>query len=401
METMTKLFRIGYGPSSSHTMGPSFAAKKFKEKNPHADKFVTTLYGSLAATGKGHMTDKAIIHVFSPKKTEIIWEPEHPLAFHPNGMDFEAFDQEGKSLDRWRVFSVGGGAIREENQVQPPKSLYSMTTMADILVYCENSGKPLWEYAIDCEGESLRKYLEEVWSAMLLSVHHGLENEGMLPGGLGLHRKAGSYYIKAQNIAQQLKQESFVFAYALAVSEENSAGGQIVTAPTCGSCGVLPAVLYWMQDMYHFSDTRIVNALATAGLIGNLVKFNGSISGAEVGCAGEMGTACAMAAGAATQLLGGSPAQIEYAAEMGLEHHLGLTCDPVKGLVQIPCIERNAMAASRALQCATYAILSDGKHRIPFDQVVDTMTRTGRDLSASYRETSTAGLAKTWTHSQK
>ena len=398
---MSQLFRIGYGPSSSHTMGPSFAARKFKEKNPTAEKFVVTLYGSLASTGKGHMTDKAISHVFQPKKSEIIWEPDHPLPFHPNGMDFEALDNNGQSINRWRVYSVGGGAIREENQIHPPRSIYPLTKMAEILVYSENTGKPLWEYAIECEGDAIRDYLQEVWSAMLLALHQGLETEGALPGGLGLQRKAGSYYIKAKNIGEELKQESFVFAYALAVAEENSSGGQVVTAPTCGSCGVLPAVLYWMQKMYHFSDNRIINALATAGLIGNLVKFNGSISGAEVGCAGEMGTACAMAAGAATQLLGGSPSQIEYAAEMGLEHHLGLTCDPVKGLVQIPCIERNAMAASRALQCATYAILSDGKHRIPFDQVVETMTRTGRDLSASYRETSKAGLADTWTHSQE
>jgi len=228
------------------------------------------------------------------------------------------------------------------------------------------------------------------------AIAEGLEQEGVLPGTLKVARKASTYYVKANNVGLVFGQIGLAFAYALAVSEQNASGGKVVTAPTCGSCGVLPAVLMFLQKQYNFSDKRILNALATAGLIGNLIKTNASISGAEVGCQGEIGTACAMAAGAAIQLLGGSPAQIEYAAEMGLEHHLGLTCDPIGGYVQIPCIERNAVAAARALECASYSMFSDGKHRIPFDTVVETMNITGRDLQASYRETSTGGLAKEW-----
>ncbi|MCP4152168.1 MAG: L-serine ammonia-lyase [bacterium] len=396
MESIRELFRIGYGPSSSHTMGPRTAAQRFKTKHPDAESYVATLYGSLAATGIGHLTDKAIVDVFRPRATEIIWKPETVLPFHTNGMEFEAVDAKGKRHSKWRIYSVGGGAIKEENEtLSPKKSFYKMNKMAELLTWTDKYGCSLWEYVFECEG-GIRTFLEEIWSIMLIAIHNGRENEGALPGGLHLQRKASSYNIKSKTFSGGLKNFSFVFAYALAVAEENAAGGKIVTAPTCGSCGVLPAALYMLQEMYHFSDIKIINALATAGLLGNLIKHNASIAGAEVGCAGEIGSACAMAAGAAAQLLGGSPNQVEYAAEMGLEHHLGLTCDPVSGLVQIPCIERNAMAASRALECATYAILSDGKHRIPFDDVVLTMYRTGRDLRDSYKETSTAGLAKTW-----
>lgn len=393
METIREIYRIGHGPSSSHTMGPRHAAEIFKKRNPKADKFVVTLYGSLAATGKGHLTHTAITETFSPIETQIIWKPDIHLAFHPNGMDLEAFDKDNESMDRWRVFSVGGGAIREEGDAESSKFIYPLTHMTSILHYTEKNGKSLWEYVFECENETIKNFLEKIWEAMQKAIHNGLENEGVLPGNLFIRRKASSYHVKSKNFDGELKKISSVFAYALAVSEENAAGGQVVTAPTCGSCGVLPAVLLSMKEMYLLSETKIINALATAGLIGNLIKYNGSISGAEVGCGGEVGAACAMAAGAATQLMGGSPQQIEYAAEMGLEHHLGLTCDPVAGLVQIPCIERNAMAASRALECATYAILSDGKHRISFDEVVETMARTGRDLSSRYRETSAAGLA--------
>lgn len=396
MESIKELYRIGYGPSSSHTMGPKQAAETFKKKHPEAERFNVILYGSLAATGKGHLTDKAVRDTLGPEKTSIIWKPEIQLPFHPNGMELEALDKNGKLLDRWRVYSVGGGAIREEDAAESPEKIYPLTRMTEILEWTDNFGKTLWEYVMESEPDSLRPYLETVWKTMQKSINQGLENEGSLPGDLHLRRKAYTYHIKSKNFSGELKKFSFVFSYALAVSEENAAGGKVVTAPTCGSCGVVPAVLKCLQEMYLFSDQKIIYALATAGLIGNLVKHNGSISGAEVGCAGEVGTACAMAAGAAAQLLGGSPHQVEYAAEMGLEHHLGLTCDPIMGLVQIPCIERNAMAASRALECATYASLSDGKHRITFDNVVETMTCTGRDLSASYRETSQAGLAQTW-----
>ncbi len=395
METIRNLYRIGYGPSSSHTMGPRNAAEKFKQKNEHASKFMVTLYGSLAATGKGHLTDTAIKEVFEPRNLEITWKPDEVLPLHPNGMEFKALDSNGDIIDSWRVYSMGGGAIRDENGVEDSPHIYPLTTMKEILDYADESGKTLWEYVMETEGETIKDFLGEVWGAMLSAINNGLEREGVLPGSLHLQRKASSYYIKSRNFGGELKNVGAVYAYALAVSEENASGGQVVTAPTCGSCGVLPAILLCLQDIYHLSDTKIIQALATAGLIGNLIKFNGSISGAEVGCGGEVGAACAMAAGAAAQLLGGFPSQVEYAAEMGLEHHLGLTCDPVGGLVQIPCIERNAMAAARAIECAIYATFSDGKHRVSFDNVVETMTRTGRDLSASYRETSTAGLART------
>jgi len=400
MESLQELFRIGCGPSSSHTMGPRNAAEKFKTINPNAASYRVTLYGSLAATGKGHLTNIAITSSFSPKKTEVTWKPSIVLPVHPNGMDFAALDENGNTLNSLRVFSIGGGAILEENQKQSSKTVYKLTTMDRLLKWSVRNGKNLWEYVFESEGKSIKDFLEKVWEAMLRSIHQGLENEGALPGPLHLGRKASSYYIKARNFSGEMQKFSYVFAYALAVSEENAGGGIVVTAPTCGSCGILPAVLYCMQDMYGFSDGKILNALATAGLIGNLVKYNGSISGAEVGCAGEVGAACAMAAGAAAYLLGGTPHQVEYAAEMGLEHHLGLTCDPVAGLVQIPCIERNAMAAARALESAAFSILSDGKHRVSFDSVVETMTRTGKDISQSYRETSAAGLAKTWEDSK-
>jgi L-serine dehydratase len=264
--------------------------------------------------------------------------------------------------------------------------------MTDILVWCRKTGKSLWQYVYD--HESVEPYLEEVWEAMKDSIKRGLRTEGPLPGGLKLRRSAAAYYIKAQNSKGFLQRLQLISAYALAVSEENACGGTIVTAPTCGSAGVLPAVLYSLQKRYKIKDQRIYHALAIAGLIGNIVKTNGSISGAEVGCQGEVGVACAMAAAAATQLLGGSNHQIEYAAEMGLEHHLGLTCDPVGGLVQIPCILRNVVGAMRAIDCASFVLLTDGRHRISFDQVIKTMVETGKDLQSKYKETSLGGLAK-------
>lgn len=396
METIRELYRIGYGPSSSHTMGPRHAAELFLAQHKDAASFRVTLYGSLAATGKGHLTDQAIRETLGRDRTAISWNPETKLPAHPNAMKIEALNSQSQITGETIVYSTGGGAIRFEGQTRNSPSPYPIAKMDNILQWSETYGKTLWQYVVESEGESLRDHLRDVWNTMQEAISRGLENEGSLPGELHLARKAYSYSMKSKNFAGELKKYSFVFAFALAVSEENAAGGKVVTAPTCGSCGILPAVLKCLQEMYGFTDQRIHNALATAGLIGNLIKFNGSISGAEVGCAGEVGAACAMAAGAAAQLLGGSPPQIEYAAEMGLEHHLGLTCDPILGLVQIPCIERNAMAAARALECATYAILSDGKHRISFDNIVDTMTFTGRDISSSYRETSEAGLAKTF-----
>ena len=397
MESIKYIYKIGKGPSSSHTMGPRKAAQVFASELDNAAACRVTLYGALAATGKGHLTDKAILEVLSPvRPTEIVWEPDTVLPFHTNGMKFEAIDEKGNILKQRTFFSIGGGDIVEEGgSRRAVESIYEMTTIADILHWCEESGRSFWEYVDLIEGPEIWEYLAEVWSVMKAAVERGLEAEGVLPGGLGVRRKAVGYYMQATGHATSLKSRGLVYAYALAVSEENASGGQIVTAPTCGSCGVVPAVLYHLHTSKGFSEQRILRALATAGLFGNVVKFNASVSGAEVGCQGEVGVACAMAAAAASQLFGGTPAQIEYSAEMGLEHHLGLTCDPVCGLVQIPCIERNAYAAARALDANLYAAFSDGRHRVDFDRIVEVMKQTGHDIPSLYKETALGGLAAT------
>ena len=396
MESIKELYRIGNGPSSSHTMGPKKAAEIFLQKNQDAHHYEVTLYGSLAATGKGHLTDQAILNVLQPHApTTIQWEPKTFLPFHPNGMRFKAYTEAGMIIDEWLVYSIGGGKIVDETTPQKEKvSIYDMSSLSEIQQWCERTGRSYWEYVEECEGSSIWDYLMEVWEVMKSAIGRGIQAEGVLPGGLGVRRKAGAYFIRAKGYIDSLKNRGLVYAYALASSEENAAGGLIVTAPTCGSCGVLPAVLFHLQKSREFMDIRILRALATAALFGNVVKTNASISGAEVGCQGEVGVACAMAAAAACQLFGGSPAQIEYAAEMGLEHHLGLTCDPVCGLVQIPCIERNAYAAARALDSNIYATFSDGKHRVSFDHVVEVMRQTGHDIPSLYKETSEGGLAK-------
>lgn len=379
-------------------MGPQKAAQIFAAHHRDAKAFKATLYGSLAATGKGHMTDVAIEEVLKPiAPINIDWKPSVFLPFHPNGMTFSAFDDEGHEVDSWTVYSVGGSALSESGNARwltDTKDVYKKNTLKEILTWCDNHGRSYWEYVDECEESDIWDYLMEVWKAMQESVERGLDHEGALPGPLNLPRKASTYFVKAQGYKPSLASRCLVSAYALAVSEENASGGTIVTAPTCGSCGVMPAVLYHMSRSHEVSDTRILHALATAGLFGNIVKKNASISGAEVGCQGEVGVACAMASAAACQLFGGTPSQIEYAAEMGLEHHLGMTCDPVCGLVQIPCIERNAFAATRALDANLYAALSDGKHRVSFDRVVNVMKQTGHDLPSLYKETSEGGLAK-------
>lgn len=395
MQSIRKIFKIGFGPSSSHTMGPSNAAKIFKERNPKADSYVVELYGSLAATGKGHMTDVAIAEVLSPKNVEIVWIPDTELPFHPNGMILKSLSENKEILDTWTIYSIGGGDLADEKTKISVQSIYDKHTMKQILDWTHKTGKTFWEYVAETEGAEIFDYLEEVWNVMKTAIRNGIEEEGILPGGLGLQRKASSYYVKAKGYNGSMMSRALLFAYALAMSETNASGGQVVTAPTCGSCGVLPAVLYHLHTGHHnVSDKKIIRALATAGLIGNIVKENASVSGAEVGCQGEIGVACAMAAAAGAQLFGGTTSQIEYAAEMGLEHHLGLTCDPICGLVQVPCIERNAFAAVRALDSCSYAMLSDGKHLVSFDKVVRTMKETGHDLPSLYKETSHGGLAK-------
>lgn len=395
MRSLRELYRIGIGPSSSHTMAPRRAATMFYDKHPDAASYEVELYGSLAATGKGHMTNTAILDVLNPHApTKIIWRPQTVLKFHPNGMKFMAFDKHKKLIADWTVFSVGGGALQEEGEAEEAKKVYKMHFLSDIKEWCNNTGHNYWEYVKLCEDDDVWDHLEEVWNVMKQAIDRGLENEGVLPGPLHLRRKASTYFIKAKGYKDNMQSRGLVFAYALAVAEENASGGLIVTAPTCGAAGVLPSVLYHLQRAHNFTDLRIHRALATAGLIGNIVKHNASISGAEAGCQAEVGVACAMAAAAACQLFGGSPSQIEYAAEMALEHHLGMTCDPVCGLVQIPCIERNALAAARALDANVFASFSDGTHRMPFDKVVKVMKKTGNDLPSLYRETSKGGLAE-------
>ena len=397
MRSIKEIFRIGHGPSSSHTMGPGRAAAMFGSRHPEADGIRVTLFGSLALTGRGHGTDVAIEREINrPGVVSFVWEPDKVLPHHPNGMRFEAL-KEGTVTDTWEVYSVGGGALWDEKGTfADEKDVYPDTKMTDILNWCKEEGRTFVEYVEQHEEPDIFDYLEEVWKVMVDSIHNGLENEGVLPGSLRLPRKACAYHVRAQQSAGTLRHMGMLFAAALAVSEENAAGGRIVTAPTCGSAGVVPAVFYFLKHDQDISDKRILKGLATAGLIGNIVKTNGSISGAEVGCQGELGTACAMAAGAAAQLLGGTPMQVEYAAEMGFEHNLGLTCDPVGGYVQIPCIERNAFISQKARECAVYSLFSDGRHKVSFDDVVETMMQTGYDMQAKYRETSLGGLARVY-----
>lgn len=401
MKSVKSIFKIGKGPSSSHTMGPFKAVTNYIENHPQTRSLHVTLYGSLAATGKGHLTDKAIEEAAANAGLEVIiaWEPKENLPEHPNGMVVASVASDGSLTDSWTYYSVGGGDIRcmdIQLEDEDGEEVYEMSTMKEILDWCNKNGKAFWEFVQENEEKTkgFWEHIELVWKTMQKAVERGIDEEGALPGPLNIRRKAGSYYIKADGYGDVQRARGLIFAYALAVSEENACGGKIVTAPTCGSCGVLPGVLYHLKKVYGFSDQRIIRALATAGIIGNIVKHNASISGAEVGCQGEVGVACAMAAGAITQLMGGSPSQIEYAAEMGLEHHLGLTCDPVCGMVQIPCIERNAYAAARAMDASIYSLYTDGRHRVSFDQVVRVMKETGKDLPSLYKETSEGGLAK-------
>jgi len=393
MESIKKIYRIGQGPSSSHTMGPRKAAEQFKARTPQAASYRVTLYGSLAATGKGHFTDKAILDSLNPRKVELVWKPETFLPFHNNAMLFEALDNAGSVIDKWEIYSVGGGNLADQNTHFSQEHLYEHNNMTEILKYIERHGLTYWEYVVNHEGDDIWDFLNERWKIMQNTVEQGLQNEGVIPGGLCLKRKAATYYVKARSYKPSLQGRCLVMAYALATAEENAAGGLIVTAPTCGSSGVMPAVLYHLKNNHDFSDKAILKAMATAALFANVIKTNASISGAEVGCQGEIGSASAMAAAAANQIFGGSPQQIEYAAEIALEHNLGLTCDPICGLVQIPCIERNAFAALRALEANLYSMLSDGKHIISFDKVVYTMNLTGKDLPSLYKETAEGGLA--------
>ncbi|MBE6635041.1 MAG: serine dehydratase [Ruminococcaceae bacterium] len=396
METIRTLYKIGKGPSSSHTMGPERACIIAKERNPDADKFRVTLYGSLALTGKGHGTDRIVTETLSPVPCEIIFDDHTPTPIHPNTMDIIPV-KDGKDGRMLRAYSIGGGAIEIEGEERAAicRDVYPHSTFTDIAAYCKAKNIRLFEYVIENEGEDIYDYIDEVWDAMKNSIHEGLSTTGTLPGGLNTQRKARVLFEKNHiDESAQTRENRLVSAYAFAVSEQNAGGGRIVTAPTCGSCGVLPSVLKYMQEHRGFSDRQIFNALITAALIGNIIRTNASISGAECGCQAEIGSACAMAAAALGELFGMGLGQIEYAAEVALEHHLGLTCDPICGLVQIPCIERNAVAAMRAINALSLANFLSDSRKITFDLIVKTMYNTGCDLPLGYRETSVGGLAK-------
>ena len=395
MDSLKELFKIGCGPSSSHTMGPERAAKKFGKENENAHSFRVELYGSLAATGKGHLTDWIIEETLKPRKTEIIWMPEYVHPYHTNGMKFIALDENGNILNEWLVFSVGGGTIKDLSDAgSRTEEVYKLNKLDDIIKWCKENNKELWQYVEECEGKDIWNHLKDILDTMHNAVSEGIEKDGILPGKLRLQRRAKGFYdkIKGQHNYHVITKK--IFAYALAVAEQNSSAGTIVTAPTCGAAGVIPGLLRAMREEHNLDEETCLKALAIGGLIGNLIKQNATISGAEAGCQAEIGAACSMASAMAAYILGGTLEQIEYAAEMGMEHHLGMTCDPVGGYVQIPCIERNAIVAVRSLNTADYALSTDGHHTISFDQVVITMKETGKDMCPSYKETSIGGLAK-------
>ena len=393
MKSIKSVYKIGNGPSSSHTVGPYHAAQIFRERYPEADAWRVTLYGSLAFTGEGHGTGKAIKSALPG--AEIIFDLKTTDLPHPNTMLFTAL-KDGKELGSKRIFSIGGGSIRIENELSDEDvDVYPQKHFSEILLLCREKGITLPQFIYRVEDPSLRPYLEKVWQAMQDAIQRGLQAEGILPGGLGVSRKAKLLYNKrCYNESADVTMNRVIAAYAYATSEENADENIVVTAPTCGSCGVLPAVLYYMQHYRGFPEEEILDALAVAGLIGNVIRTNASISGAECGCQAEIGSACSMTAAALASLYGLNIDQIEYAAEIAMEHNLGLTCDPVNGLVQIPCIERNAVAAMRAISSVNLSRFLYETRKISFDEVVATMYRTGKDMDEKYRETSHGGLAK-------
>lgn len=404
MQSLTQLYRIGLGPSSSHSIGVWNACHAFLQKHPNIDGYKVILYGSLAKTGKGHQTDKAVASAFGDIKGYVEFDTAELDLPHPNTLDIIGYKGK-KEIARYRAMSIGGGEVRVEGkkeEVEP--EVYPHKSFGEIAAYCKAENIRLSEYAERFEKTDIRTYMREVYSVMTAAVERGLAADGVLDGGLGVERKAKTLYTQNNVFEDSATRENrLVCSFAFAVSEENAAGGKIVTAPTCGSAGVLPAVLYYYEHKYKrngFSDEQIVDALLTAGIIGNVVKTNASVSGAECGCQAEIGTACSMAAAALGELFHLEIDQIEYAAEVALEHHLGLTCDPIRGLVQIPCIERNAVAAMRAINAVNLANFLTYSRKISFDTVVATMYRTGKDLSRIYRETAEGGLAKLYENSE-
>jgi len=397
MKSIRDIFKAGKGPSSSHTMGPERACLIFKSEHPEAAGFRVALYGSLAKTGAGHGTDRVVRDTLSPLPCEVVFDPERAELRHPNTMDLFALNEEGEICGEMRVYSVGGGDIEIEGRPLPDEApdVYIHSKFSEIAQYCKDNNLRLSGYVEKFEGPGIWNFLLEVWHQMSAAIREGLTHSGVLPGGLNVERKAQFLYNQRHiDERPETRENRIVCAYAFAVSEQNAGGGTVVTAPTCGACGVVPAVLKYMQEEKHLDERAVLRALAVAGLIGNLVKENASISGAECGCQAEIGTACSMASAALAELFEMGIDQIEYAAEVALEHHLGLTCDPIGGLVQIPCIERNAVAAMRAINAVRISNFLTSTRKISFDMVVETMYETGRDLNHIYRETAEGGLAK-------
>ncbi len=395
MESLRELYKIGIGPSSSHTMGPARAANLFRNRFPEATRFEAVLCGSLAKMGKAHRADVCLKESFAPAECEVIFDIKMRKLSHPNTFFLSAY-RGAEKIGSWEVASVGGGSIEVKGEREyHPRRIYPHNSFTEIAEFCRKNKIRLWQYVEHYEGKEIWDYLREIWQAMLSSIEEGLLAEGELYGGLGVKRKA-KYLYSQHHIDEnsETRENRLVCSFAFAVSEQNASGGKVVTAPTCGSSGILPAVLKYVSEKRGFEEIQILRALATAGLIGNLIKTNASISGAECGCQAEVGSACAMAAAGLGEIYSMSVSQIEYAAEVALEHHLGLTCDPIRGLVQIPCIERNAVAAMRAIHAINLANFLADSRKISFDTVVKTMYETGKDLPRRYRETGEGGLAK-------
>ena len=390
MRSLRELYKIGNGPSSSHTMGPKKACEMVKEKY-NGERYLVKLYGSLSMTGKGHLTDKVIRRTLD--NVDVIFSQE-TIAEHPNTMDFFVYNGDTQ-IGYERFFSIGGGIVRRQGD--DPKEIvnvYPHKYFKEIRDYCEENKLELYEYVYKFEDADFKAYLRKIWRTMSKSVDEGLETTGTLPGILNVERKAQRILNRVKfSSSKHTNKAQLASAYAYAVSETNASGGEIVTAPTCGASGVLPGVLYYAQEKYNFTEEKLLNSIAVAGLIGNIVKHNASISGAEAGCQAEIGTACSMAAAAVSVLMENDIDTLECAAEIAMEHHLGLTCDPILGYVQIPCIERNGVAAMRAINAAELAELIGENRKVSFDMVVDTMFQTGKDIKESYRETSEAGLS--------
>jgi len=401
MKSIRELYRIGQGPSSSHTLGPQKAAAFIRDKYPRATSYDVVLYGSLAFTGRGHLTDKAIINTLAPRPCIVTFDYKSKVA-HANTFDITIHQPDQPDI-KHRILSLGGGAISIDGETFfEVGEKYAEKTFDEIKKLCLANNWRFYDYVADREGPEIWTFLAKVWKQMKLTIENGLNNRGFLPGSLKIYRRAGDLYnVFDENETLAARSYRMMSAYAFATGEENASGGIVVTAPTCGSSGTIPALLKYMAEQYHHSDQEVLEALATAALIGNVIKHNASISGAEAGCQAEIGTACSMAAAAYAELLKLDLNQIESAAEIALEHNLGLTCDPIGGYVQIPCIERNAVAASKAITATLLAKYIAGTHAISFDSVVATMLKTGKDMRKAYRETAKGGLANLYKNLKK